>query len=215
MKDFNLDHAALKLGVILNDYKNTENKAYGYLCLNPKNRLTKKQKEYIELFNSSKLDGVYIDYVTMNDSKDQFNDLMRVIKEGDVFISVDMASCSRSIGEYINVFDSIVLLGAEFTLIQCREFDTITHNSFTKNIINELRSFNNQVKNRSMHTDSTKTRGVDYKPGRKLDKSADLEKAINMYLEGTYTTKEIVAATNVNQVTLYRHLNKRGIVRSN
>ncbi|WP_165767579.1 recombinase family protein [Tetzosporium hominis] len=141
-------------------------------------------------------------------SNDQLAEMIDGLKEGDVVYTTSLTCFAQSLNQLQALLETFTKKKAilYFAKEQIQIDQTVAH-SFPE-LVHLLATF--QAEATSLMTkaamEEAKERGVT--TGRPRKKDDNVNRAIELYLSGDYTLKQIKEMTNISKSTLYRYLNE-------
>lgn len=141
-------------------------------------------------------------------SNDQLAEMIDGLKEGDIVYTLSLTCFAQSLNQLQALLETFTKKKATLYFIEeeIKIDETLSH-SFTE-LVHMLAAF--QAQATSLMTkaamEEAKERGV--ATGRPRKKDDNVNRAIELYLSGEYTLKQIKELTNISKSTLYRYLNE-------
>ena len=143
----------------------------------------------------------------------QLQTLLNTVKTGDTVVVSELTRISRSTADLHALVADLTSRGGMFKSLKEDWIDTTTANGrlmFT--IFAGVAQYERELmlERQAEGIEVAKERGVKF--GRKLDKDANLARAVELYKEGKYPAGEIAKMCKMSRATLYRRLKDLGLV---
>lgn len=139
--------------------------------------------------------------------------LLNTVKAGDTVVVSELTRISRSTADLHNLVNELDAKGVTFKSLKESWIDTTTaHGRLVFTMLAGVAQFERELmlERQAEGIEVAKERGVKF--GRKLDKDANLARAIELYKEGKYPAGEIAKMCKMSRATLYRRLKDLGLV---
>ena len=143
----------------------------------------------------------------------QLQTLLNMVKAGDTVVVSELTRISRSTADLHNLVNELDAKGVTFKSLKESWIDTTTaHGRLVFTMLAGVAQFERELmlERQAEGIEVAKERGVKF--GRKLDKDANLARAVELYKEGKYPAGEIAKMCKMSRATLYRRLNDLGLV---
>lgn len=143
----------------------------------------------------------------------QLQTLLNMVREGDTVVVSELTRISRSTSDLHNLINDLDAKGVTFKSLKESWIDTTTaHGRLVFTMLAGVAQFERELmlERQAEGIEVAKERGVKF--GRKLDKEANLARAIELYKEGKYPAGEIAKMCKMSRATLYRRLKDLGLV---
>lgn len=143
----------------------------------------------------------------------QLQTLLNTVKAGDTVVVSELTRISRSTADLHNLVNELDAKGVTFKSLKESWIDTTTaHGRLVFTMLAGVAQFERELmlERQAEGIEVAKERGVKF--GRKLDKDANLARAVELYKEGKYPAGEIAKMCKMSRATLYRRLKDLGLV---
>lgn len=143
----------------------------------------------------------------------QLQTLLNTVKAGDTVVVSELTRISRSTADLHSLINELEAKGVTFKSLKESWIDTSTaHGRLIFAMLAGISQFERELmlERQAEGIEVAKERGVKF--GRKLDKDANLARAIELYKEGKYPAGEIAKMCKMSRATLYRRLKDLGLV---
>lgn len=143
----------------------------------------------------------------------QLQTLLNTVKAGDTVVVSELTRISRSTADLHALVNELDNKGVTFKSLKESWIDTTTaHGRLIFTMLAGVAQFERELllERQAEGIEVAKERGVKF--GRKLDKDANLARAIELYKEGKYPASEIAKMCKLSRATLYRRLKDLGLV---
>lgn len=143
----------------------------------------------------------------------ELQNLLNTVKEGDTVVVSELTRISRSTADLHSLVNELDAKGVKFKSLKEEWVDTTTaHGRLIFTMLAGVAQFEREImlERQAEGIAVAKERGVKF--GRKLDKDANLARAIELYKEGKYPAGEIAKMCKMSRATLYRRLKDLGLV---
>lgn len=143
----------------------------------------------------------------------QLQNLLNTVKAGDTVVVSELTRISRSTADLHALVNELDAKGVTFKSLKEDWIDTTTaHGRLIFTMLAGVAQFEREIilERQAEGIEVAKERGVKF--GRKLNKDANLARAIELYKEGKYPAGEIAKMCNMSRATLYRRLKDLGLV---
>lgn len=143
----------------------------------------------------------------------QLQTLLNTVKAGDTVVVSELTRISRSTADLHTLINELDSKGVTFKSLKESWIDTTTaHGRLIFTMLAGVAQFERELllERQAEGIEVAKERGVKF--GRKLDKDANLARAIELYKEGKYPAGEIAKMCKMSRATLYRRLKDLGLV---
>lgn len=143
----------------------------------------------------------------------ELQNLLNTVKEGDTVVVSELTRISRSTADLHSLVNELDAKGVKFKSLKEEWVDTTTaHGRLIFTMLAGVAQFEREImlERQAEGIAVAKERGVKF--GRKLDKDANLARAIELYKEGKYPAGEIAKMCKISRATLYRRLKDLGLV---
>jgi len=137
----------------------------------------------------------------------ELQNLLNIAKAGDTIVVSELTRISRSTADLHNLVNELDAKGVQFKSLKESWIDTTTaHGRLIFTMLAGVAQFERELmlERQAEGIEVAKARGVKF--GRKLDKDANLARAIELYKEGKYPAGEVAKMCNISRATLYRRL---------
>lgn len=143
----------------------------------------------------------------------ELQNLLNTVKAGDTVVVSELTRISRSTADLHSLVEKLDAKGVKFKSLKESWIDTTTaHGRLLLTMFAGIAQFERELmlERQAEGIEVAKERGVKF--GRKLDKDANLARAIELYKEGKYPAGEIAKMCKMSRATLYRRLKDLGLV---
>lgn len=143
----------------------------------------------------------------------QLQTLLNTVKAGDTVVVSELTRISRSTADLQALVEKLDAMGVKFKSLKESWIDTTTaHGRLLLTMFAGIAQFERELmlERQAEGIEVAKERGVKF--GRKLDKDANLARAVELYKEGKYPAGEIAKMCKMSRATLYRRLKDLGLV---
>lgn len=145
----------------------------------------------------------------------QYDHMNSLLQPGDVVVVSDLTRLAWSTLNLTVLVDEFIKRGIDLKSVKDDWFDTTgEHRDYLLTIMQGLNFFENELKADKTRSGLAKARKNGVKFGKPLKEGADIEKAIDMYINnnGEYTIGDIATICNVSRTTLWRRLRDRDLL---
>ncbi|WP_134704916.1 recombinase family protein [Ammoniphilus sp. YIM 78166] len=190
-------------------------KLYGYARVSAAHQDLEIQIEELQRYGVDELFYEKMSGKNMND-RTEFKRILEVVQPGDTVVGYKLDRMGRSISDVLKTYESFTERGIHLVCL-ADGIDTRRSNDImTKAMVTLLGLFAEMERNFiSERTMSGKIRAREngIKFGRKGKNKDLVDHAIDLWKTGEYTIKQIEKKTTVTKSTLYREIEKRGLIR--
>ncbi|PER50742.1 hypothetical protein COL26_33155 [Bacillus thuringiensis] len=188
---------------------------YGYARVSAAHQDLEIQIEELQRYGVDKLFCEKISGKNVND-RTEFKQLLEVVQPGDTVVGYKLDRMGRSISDVLKTYESFTERGIHLVCIS-DGIDTRRNNDImTKAMITLLGLFaemeRNFIRERTM-AGKLRAREHGVKFGRKGKNKDLVDHAIDLWKTRKYTIKQIEKKTTVTKSTLYREIEKRGLMK--
>lgn len=190
-------------------------KLYGYARVSAAHQDLEVQFEELQRYGIDELFCEKMSGKNINERK-EFKRLLEVVQPGDTVVGYKLDRMGRSISDVLKTYESFTERGIHLVCLSDGIDTRRSNDIMTKAMVTLLGLFaemeRNFIRERTM-AGKIRARENGVKFGRK-GKSKDLvNHAIELWQTGEYTIKQIEKRTTVTKSTLYREIEKRGLIR--
>ena len=139
--------------------------------------------------------------------------LLNMVQPGDTVVVTELTRISRSTADLHQLVEELEAKQVAFKSLKEKWIDTTTaHGRLIFTMLAGIAQFERELllERQAEGIEVAKQKGVKF--GRKLDKEANLARAIDLYKEGKYPAGEIAKMCKISRATLYRRLKDLGLV---
>ncbi|PEF67183.1 recombinase family protein [Bacillus cereus] len=188
---------------------------YGYARVSAAHQDLEIQIEELQRYGVDKLFCEKISGKNVND-RTEFKQLLKVVQPGDTVVGYKLDRMGRSISDVLKTYESFTERGIHLVCLS-EGIDTRRNNDImTKAMVTLLGLFaemeRNFIRERTM-AGKLRAREHGVKFGRKGKNKDLVDHAIDLWKTGKYTIKQIEKKTTVTKSTLYREIEKRGLMK--
>ncbi|HDX9614520.1 TPA: recombinase family protein [Bacillus toyonensis] len=188
---------------------------YGYARVSAAHQDLEMQIEELQRYGVDKLFCEKISGKNVND-RTEFKQLLEVVQPGDTVVGYKLDRMGRSISDVLKTYESFTERGIHLICLS-EGIDTRRNNDImTKAMVTLLGLFaemeRNFIRERTM-AGKLRAREQGVKFGRKGKNKDLVDHAIDLWKTGKYTIKQIEKKTTVTKSTLYREIEKRGLMK--
>lgn len=190
-------------------------KLYGYARVSAAHQDLEIQIEELQRYGVDELFYEKMSGKNMND-RTEFKRILEVVQPGDTVVGYKLDRMGRSISDVLKTYESFTERGIHLVCL-ADGIDTRRSNDImTKAMVTLLGLFaemeRNFISERTM-LGKIRARENGIKFGRKGKNKDLVDHAIDLWKTGEYTIKQIEKKTTVTKSTLYREIEKRGLIR--
>lgn len=190
-------------------------KVYGYARVSAAHQDLEIQIDELQRYGVDELFCEKMSGRNMSD-RTEFNRLLDVVQPGDTVVGYKLDRMGRSISDVLKTYESFTERSIHLVCL-ADGIDTRRSNDImTKAMVTLLGLFaemeRNFIRERTM-AGKIRARGNGVKFGRKGKNKDLVDHAIELWQTGGYTIKQIEKKTTVTKSTLYREIEKRGLIR--
>jgi DNA invertase Pin-like site-specific DNA recombinase len=190
-------------------------KLYGYARVSAAHQDLEIQIDELQRYGIDELFCEKMSGKNIND-RTEFKQLLEVVKPGDTVVGYKLDRMGRSISDVLKTYESFTKRGIHLVCL-ADGIDTRRSNDImTKAMVTLLGLFaemeRNFISERTM-AGKVRARENGVKFGRKGKNKDLVDHAIELWQTGNYTIKQIEKKTTVTKSTLYREIEKRGLIR--
>ncbi|EOQ09143.1 recombinase family protein [Bacillus cereus] len=188
---------------------------YGYARVSAAHQDLEIQIEELQRYGVDKLFCEKISGKNVND-RTEFKQLLEVVQSGDTVVGYKLDRMGRSISDVLKTYESFTERGIHLVCLS-EGIDTRRNNDImTKAMVTLLGLFaemeRNFIRERTM-AGKLRAREHGVKFGRKGKNKDLVDHAIDLWKTRKYTIKQIGKKTTVTKSTLYREIEKRGLMK--
>lgn len=188
---------------------------YGYARVSAAHQDLEIQIEELQRYGVDKLFCEKISGKNVND-RTEFKQLLEVVQSGDTVVGYKLDRMGRSISDVLKTYESFTERGIHLVCLS-EGIDTRRNNDImTKAMVTLLGLFaemeRNFIRERTM-AGKLRAREHGVKFGRKGKNKDLVDHAIDLWKTRKYTIKQIEKKTTVTKSTLYREIEKRGLMK--
>jgi DNA invertase Pin-like site-specific DNA recombinase len=186
---------------------------YGYARVSAAHQDLEIQIEELQRYGVDELFCEKMSGKNIND-RTEFKQLLKVVQPGDTVVGYKLDRMGRSISDVLKTYESFTEKGIHLVCL-ADGIDTRRSNDImTKAMVTLLGLFaemeRNFIRERTM---AGKIRARENGVGRKVKNKDLVDNEIDLWKTGKYTIKQIEKKTTVTKSTLYREIEKRGLIR--
>lgn len=148
-------------------------------------------------------------------AKGQYDHMNSLLQPGDVVVVSDLTRLAWSTVNLTVLVDEFTNKGIDLMSVKDAWFNTTSVNrDFLLSVMRGLNVFENELKSDKMRAGLAKAKQSGTKFGRSLKEGADVEKAIDLYVNNVdgLPIGEIARICNVSRTTLWRRLRDRDLL---
>lgn len=184
---------------------------YGYARVSTKEQNLDTQIKQLESFKCDEIIQEKFTGATMK--RPQLEKLLQELKAGDKLIITRVDRLGRNTRELLQLVEELRERDITLYIIELGIEATHRNGKLFLTILSALAENERELLAEKREAGLRNAREKGVKLGRKGKSKEQVEHAIDLWLEGTYTIKQIESKTNVSKSILYREIQKRDLKR--